>query len=153
MQSLDDFEDAMKENRTYMSTLIKSLGNVLDAFYKNIKTVGVSAVTGQGMNGLFKQIEKCKQQYYTEYKPMLIKKMEQRKQREEEEKKKQMEKIEKDAMNHRKKMVYKQETMEENMEKLMNMGLNDDDEESENEDEVHQIADDEDEILKFLQSK
>eukprot|EP00483_Globobulimina_turgida_P007878 UN07893 len=63
----------MKSNNSYQSTLIKALGNVLNAFYTNISTVGVSSVTGQGMFEFFKQIEKCKKEYYTEYKPMLIK--------------------------------------------------------------------------------
>eukprot|EP00483_Globobulimina_turgida_P010364 UN10384 len=79
MNSLDDFEEAMKSNNSYQSTLIKSLGNVLNAFYKNISTVGVSSVTGQGMFEFFKQIKKCKKEYYTQYKPMLIKKIKARK--------------------------------------------------------------------------
>ena len=55
MRSVEDFESAMKSNQTYMSTLVKSLGNVLDAFYQNIRTVGVSSVTGQGIDALFER--------------------------------------------------------------------------------------------------
>ena len=162
MKSLDDFEESLKSNQTYMSTLIKSLGSVLDAFYKNIKTVGVSAVTGQGMTTMFKQIEKCKQDYYKEYKPMIIKKIKERKLMEQEEKKKQLEKIEKDAMNENKKTIYKQETKEEQIEKLMNMGLNDDNDDNQDNndhdddgqnDQIQEIGDNQDEILKFLSQK
>eukprot|EP01083_Nonionella_stella_P077749 212440_1 len=142
MKSLDDFEEALQSNKTYMSTLIKSLGNVLDAFYKNIKTVGVSSLTGQGMTQCFEQIEKCKQQYYDEYKPMLIKKMQQRK---EEEKRKQMEQLENEA-NDKLKTVYKHESEKETVERLMNLGINDD------ADECDENIDG-DEVLKFLHQK
>ena len=159
MKSLDDFEESLSTNRSYMSTLIKSLGNVLDEFYKNIKTVGVSAITGQGMDKLFKQIEKCKKDYYNEYKPMLIKKIKQKKLMEEQEKKEQMEKIEKESINHNKKTIYKQETKDDYIERFMNMGLNDNDNDNDNVDGDNnqsnqiEIGDNQDEVLKFLAEK
>eukprot|EP00485_Elphidium_margaritaceum_P004446 CAMPEP_0202700758 /NCGR_PEP_ID=MMETSP1385-20130828/13929_1 /ASSEMBLY_ACC=CAM_ASM_000861 /TAXON_ID=933848 /ORGANISM="Elphidium margaritaceum" /LENGTH=323 /DNA_ID=CAMNT_0049358019 /DNA_START=31 /DNA_END=1002 /DNA_ORIENTATION=- len=83
MHNLDDFHEAMKRHQTYQSTLVNALGTVLDAFYQNIQTVGVSAVTGQGTHALFEQIEKCRQQYWTQYKPMIEKKIKQNKEKNE----------------------------------------------------------------------
>merc|ERR1712228_111399 len=134
----------------YQSTLIQGLGNVLDAFYKNIKTVGVSAVSGQGMLQCFEQIEKCKKEYFEEYKPMILKKMRERQKRNEIEKERQMKQIEKDSANDGLKSVYKQESKEEYLEKMMNMGINEEDDDDNDQNE--EIADDQDEILKFLQN-
>eukprot|EP01084_Bolivina_argentea_P130898 231083_1 len=134
MKSLDDFEEAMKSNTSYQSTLIKSLGNVLDAFYKNIKTVGVSAVTGAGMLRFFEQIQKCKKEYFDEYKPMILKKIKERQEMEKEEKKKQLEQIEKDSNNENVKTVYRPSTKEEQIEKLMNLGLNDEEQDDQDND-------------------
>ena len=43
----------------YMGTLNRSLSLVLDEFYKNIKTVGVSAMTGNGIEDMFKKIDEA----------------------------------------------------------------------------------------------
>ena len=155
MQSIDDFEESLNQsNQTYMSTLIKSLGNVLDSFYKNIKSVGVSAINGQGIKQLFVEMEKCKKDYFNQYKPMLMKKIKQRQFQEQQEKKEQIEKIEKESINHNKKTIYKQESKEDYVEKFMNMGLNDDEEEQEEQEQTQQeIGDNQDEILKFLSEK
>lgn len=151
MKSLDDFEEAMQANKTYQSTLIKALGNVLDAFYKNIKTVGVSAVSGQGMLQCFEQIEQCKKEYFKEYKPMILKKIKERKERDEMEKKKEKEKIAQDAKNDGMKRIYHQESKEDHLEKMMNLGINDE-EQDDNDNDV-EIADDQDEILNFFHQK
>ena len=48
---------------------------VLDEFYTNMMTVGVSAITGEGMNELFDAAEACRQEYNRDYKPDLDKKL------------------------------------------------------------------------------
>merc|ERR1712129_558353 len=99
--------------KSYQSTLIKSLGNVLDAFYKNIKTVGVSAVSGQGMLQCFEQIEACKKEYFAEYRPMILKKIKERKERNDIEQQKESQKIKESAKNDGLKSIYKQESKEQ----------------------------------------
>lgn len=54
MQDFDRFQAALDQDSTYASTLSRSLSMVLDEFYANLKTVGVSAITGAGMGALFK---------------------------------------------------------------------------------------------------
>ena len=48
---------------------------VLDEFYENLRAVGVSAVTGAGMEDLFEAIDACKGEYFKSYKPELERKI------------------------------------------------------------------------------
>lgn len=43
-------EEIHKANPTYMGDLTRSLSLVLDSFYSELHTVGVSSLTGQGMD-------------------------------------------------------------------------------------------------------
>ena len=47
---------------------------VLDEFYENLQSVGVSAVTGEGMPQLFEAVEKCRDEYYKFYRPEIERK-------------------------------------------------------------------------------
>ncbi|ETO08764.1 XPA-binding protein [Reticulomyxa filosa] len=82
MHNIESFEYSMthtaRNKDTYMSTLMKSLGHVLDAFYKNISQVGVSSITGQGINDLFTHIDICKLEYWKEFFPALQKRLEEK---------------------------------------------------------------------------
>lgn len=51
---------------------------VLDEFYCNLGTVGVSAITGEGMHELFDAAEACRAEYYRDYKPDLDKRLQAR---------------------------------------------------------------------------
>ena len=48
---------------------------VLDEFYTNLSSVGVSAITGEGMHELFDAAKACRREYNTDYKPDLDKKL------------------------------------------------------------------------------
>jgi len=51
MQNLEKFQcDCNRAKYTYIGTMMKELALVLSEFYKNIKSIGVSAVSGYGMN-------------------------------------------------------------------------------------------------------
>jgi translation initiation factor IF-2 len=54
-----------------MSTFSQSLSLVLDEFYKNLRSVGVSAVSGAGMDAFFKDIEASAEEYMETYKYFL----------------------------------------------------------------------------------
>jgi translation initiation factor IF-2 len=45
----------------------RSLSLVLDEFYKNINTVGVSSLTGEGMEELFFKIDNSAEEYNETY--------------------------------------------------------------------------------------
>ena len=74
MQWMDDFEAfqaAIRSDESYTSTLTQSLALVLDEFYKNLRSVGVSAVSGAGMDAFFKAIDASTEEYMETYKYFL----------------------------------------------------------------------------------
>lgn len=70
MHDFDAFILALEVEKSYMSSLTRSMALVLDEFYRNIKTVGVSAVTGQGIDSFFEALQSCRAEYFDVYKPM-----------------------------------------------------------------------------------
>ncbi|TIA73621.1 hypothetical protein E3P92_01576 [Wallemia ichthyophaga] len=59
------------EEPSYMNSLMNSMSLVLEEFYANIRSVGVSAMTGDGMPEFFDAVDKCRGDYYSDYKPEL----------------------------------------------------------------------------------
>lgn len=49
MQDFDAYAAALDADSSYAATLSRSLALVLDSFYTNLRSAGVSAVTGEGM--------------------------------------------------------------------------------------------------------
>lgn len=68
MQDFEAFQIAISSDNSYSSTLANSLSLALDEFYKNLKSVGVSAVSGAGMDAYFKAIEESAQEFMETYK-------------------------------------------------------------------------------------
>ncbi|KAG6856133.1 hypothetical protein H0H87_007192 [Tephrocybe sp. NHM501043] len=56
---------------TYMNSLMNSMSLVLDEFYKHLKTVGVSSMTGDGMEAFFEAVESAREEYEKDYLPEL----------------------------------------------------------------------------------
>jgi hypothetical protein len=81
MTDFEAFQEALHTDATspsgdtYMSSLNQSMALVLDEFYQHLRTVGVSAVTGEGMPEFFEAVQSSVEEYETEYKPMLEKMM------------------------------------------------------------------------------
>jgi GPN-loop GTPase len=53
IQDLNKLQRALDADDTYAATLSRSLALVLEEFYANLRHVGVSSVTGEGMPELF----------------------------------------------------------------------------------------------------
>ncbi|XP_010434123.1 PREDICTED: GPN-loop GTPase 1 [Camelina sativa] len=96
MEDFEVFQAAIQTDNSYTSTLANSLSLSLYEFYRNIRSVGVSAISGAGMDDFFKAIEASSQEYMDTYKADLDKRMSEKEQLEEERKKHEMEKLRKD---------------------------------------------------------
>jgi len=80
MQDFEAFQAALASHSgardeegepTYMNSLMNSMSLVLDEFYKHLKAVGVSSMTGDGMDAFFAAVEESRDTYEKEYLPEL----------------------------------------------------------------------------------
>ncbi|KAF2031974.1 XPA-binding protein-like protein [Setomelanomma holmii] len=55
----------------YMGSLLNSMSLVLEEFYKHLSVVGVSAMTGDGVDDFFQGVEAKKQEFIRDYQPEL----------------------------------------------------------------------------------
>lgn len=71
MQDFEAFNAALERETDYSSSLARSLSLALDEFYCNLQSVGVSAVSGEGMQELFAAVDRCRAEYDGDYLPTL----------------------------------------------------------------------------------
>ncbi|EGN97510.1 hypothetical protein SERLA73DRAFT_184249 [Serpula lacrymans var. lacrymans S7.3] len=80
MQDFEAFQSALASHSgshdsegepTYMNSLMNSMSLVLDEFYKHLKAVGVSSMTGDGVKEFFDAVEESREVYEKEYLPEL----------------------------------------------------------------------------------
>ena len=68
-------EEEQDENRTggsgYMGSLLNSMSLVLEEFYNNLSVVGVSSMTGAGIDDFFVAVEAKRVEFETDYRPEL----------------------------------------------------------------------------------
>eukprot|EP00249_Psilotum_nudum_P019236 c27156_g1_i1 orf=84-1187(+) len=67
MEDFEAFQAAVDTERSYTSNLSRSLCLVLDEFYHNLHNVGVSAVTGTGIDDFFAKVEAGADEYMAGY--------------------------------------------------------------------------------------
>lgn len=67
MNDFEAFQNAVEGDTSYSSSLSRSLCLVLDEFYKNLRSAGVSAVTGEGVADFFNQVDKSADEYTETY--------------------------------------------------------------------------------------
>jgi len=87
MKNFESFEEALKANTSYMGNFTQSMGFLLEEFYNSFPCVGVSSVTGEGIDELFVAIRKAAMEYETGFKVEMerIKEEKQRKEKERQE--------------------------------------------------------------------
>lgn len=96
MNDFETFAQALEADSSYASTLSRSLSLVLDEFYGGMKHVGVSALTGEGIDDLFKALGECAQEYEQFYVPELQAKQRAKEEQERARQEKQLDKLRKD---------------------------------------------------------
>ncbi|PFH34849.1 putative ATP binding protein [Besnoitia besnoiti] len=69
MTDYDAFQEALLTDDSYLASLSRSSALMLVEFYRVIQTVGVSSTTGQGMSDMVKQLERCAEEYQTDFLP------------------------------------------------------------------------------------
>jgi GTPase SAR1 family protein len=85
MQDYEAFQDALDEMQAndasagYYGSLTRSLSLVLDEFYRNLHTCGVSAATGDGMPDFWKTVDAAAKDFETDYAEDLKNRMEEQK--------------------------------------------------------------------------
>ena len=62
------FQEALHGETSYVSNLAQSLSLALEEFYSDLKAVGVSAMTGKGMEEFVEALDASKEEYESEYK-------------------------------------------------------------------------------------
>jgi len=77
----------------YMGSLLNSMSLVLDEFYKHLKVVGVSALTGQGIDEFFTAVQEKAQEFEADYRPEMERRRAEREKQKEKLQQKQMGKM------------------------------------------------------------
>ncbi|XP_004245583.2 GPN-loop GTPase QQT2 [Solanum lycopersicum] len=144
MKDFEVFHAALDADNTYTSTLTRSLSLALEEFYKNLRSVGVSAVSGAGMDAFFKAIEASAEEYMETYKADLDKRREEKQLLEETRRRENMEKLRKDMEKTGGETVVLSTGLKDV--KGKNKGMMDDEDEEEEEEDIKVFSDDEDTI-------
>lgn len=63
MRDFEKFQEALEVEQDYTSSLTRSLSLVLDDFYADLKTIGVSSITGLGMDEFLEAVKGAREEY------------------------------------------------------------------------------------------
>ncbi|KAJ1851133.1 GPN-loop GTPase 1 [Coemansia sp. RSA 486] len=94
MEDFEAFQQAlMRQEEGFMNSLMNSMSLVLDEFYNHLRVVGVSAMTGQGMDEFFVKIDEAVKEYHEEFRPNMEKQIEKKREQEKKDKEQQLRRL------------------------------------------------------------
>ncbi|KAF3456379.1 hypothetical protein FNV43_RR01029 [Rhamnella rubrinervis] len=143
MEDFEAFQAAVSSDHSYMASLSQSLSLALDEFYKNLRSVGVSAVSGAGMDAFFKAIGASAEEYMETYKADLDKRKAEKQRLEEDRRRENMDKLRKDMEKTKGETVVLNTGLKNKEDKSKSMM---DEEEEEEDDDYERYTEDEDVI-------
>jgi len=71
MTDFDKLGQALSRETTYVASLARSMSLAMEEFYRNLRSVGVSAVTGQGCADFEEALRDAAEEFHTSYVPLL----------------------------------------------------------------------------------
>lgn len=71
MQDFEKIGAALSRETSYVASLARSMSLAMEEFYRHLRTVGVSAVTGQGCGDFEKAVRDAGEEFHTSYVPFL----------------------------------------------------------------------------------
>ena len=80
----------------YMGSLLNSMSLMLEEFYRHLNVVGVSAMTGKGVDGFFEAVKEKAEEFERDYRPELEKRQKERARSKEQRREKELGKLMKD---------------------------------------------------------
>ncbi|KAJ2396784.1 hypothetical protein GGI05_000965 [Coemansia sp. RSA 2603] len=95
MEDFEAFQRALQrqEEESFMNSLMNSMSLVLDEFYSHLRVVGVSAMTGQGMEEFFDKVGEAVGEYHKEFRPRMQRQMEEKREQEKKDKEEQLRRL------------------------------------------------------------
>merc|ERR1712048_337935 len=72
MTDFDKLGQALVQETSYVASLARSMSLAMEEFYKNLRSVGVSAVTGQGCADFELAVTQAAAEFHSNYVPFLV---------------------------------------------------------------------------------